>query len=458
MKAIKLLAALLVLTPAAALAADRVKWEPDRPEFKYFTERGSYDEKSWAELAPAEQEKALEDAAEPAAARQQAVAQAYRPMAARWDTAQLRYYSSGLKNSDINAVYLWVGKQEGHELAHKLFTVREAVNKASVSGLGTEDEAALGQYLTPEAIKDLHSMKFASDLARKQAAGIKDKGPASGSSSKLGKLGGASPSKLSAGKLSGLYDKADQSGSPDMGTSAAVIGAGGKPGLQSGKPNATAARTIKYSAPEALQGPAPKSKAWTSDAYGITVETAQGTQAYRKSSEAEAAIRKLPPGSVKKIILYGHGSPGMQTVGDAVYDADGTAALLKDKMAQGGVIQFAGCNTSSIGGATLNPAVGLSMVARRLLYFSLPYFQDRADGIPAAQAREQWEKGWNADLARDTSLGVKGAVVCGYRTFGLVPGRLPGLTKLLGTQEATSPGVVAGKKACYQDGKEVPAP
>jgi hypothetical protein len=98
------------------------------------------------------------------------------------------------------------------------------------------------------------------------------------------------------------------------------------------------------------------------------------------------------------------------------------------------------------------------MVTRRLLYFSIPYFQDRVSGTPAEQAKQQWEKGWNADLARDTSLNLRGAVVCGYRTFGLVPGRLPGVTALMGNQEATTPGYVAGKKACYQDGKEVPAP
>jgi len=98
------------------------------------------------------------------------------------------------------------------------------------------------------------------------------------------------------------------------------------------------------------------------------------------------------------------------------------------------------------------------MAARRLLYFSLPYFQDRMDGVPAAQAREQWENTWNADLSRDTSLQMRGTVVCGYRTFGLVPGRLPGLTRLMGNQEATTPGYVAGKKVCYRDGREVPEP
>ncbi|HAU89173.1 MAG TPA: hypothetical protein DCW72_02755, partial [Elusimicrobia bacterium] len=219
---------------------------------------------------------------------------------------------------------------------------------------------------------------------------------------------------------------------------------------------------VKSSVPAPLPGTAAqkKSTAWTSDAYGITVQVAGRPEplTFRKARDAEAAIRQLPDGSISRITLYGHGSPGMQTVGDDAYDPDSAAAMLKGKMARGGVVQFSGCNTASIGGASVNPAVGISMAARRLLYFSLPYFQDRMDGVPAAQAREQWEKTWNADLSRDTSLQMRGTVVCGYRTFGLVPGRLPGLTRLMGNQEATTPGYVAGKKVCYRDGREVPEP
>lgn len=131
--------------------------------------------------------------------------------------------------------------------------------------------------------------------------------------------------------------------------------------------------------------------------------------------------------------------------------------MLKDKMARGGVVQFSGCNTSSVGSSTLNPAVGFSILARRLLYFSLPYFQDRIHGTPSDEARQLWNRTWNADLARDTSLNLRGTVVCGYRTFGLMPGRLPVVTHIIGNQEATTPGYIAGKKACYQDGREVPA-
>ena len=39
-----------------------------------------------------------------------------------------------------------------------------------------------------------------------------------------------------------------------------------------------------------------------------------------------------------------------------------------------------------------------------------------------------------------------------------VQGRLPGVTAIAGSQEATTPGYIAGKKACFQNGREVPAP
>jgi hypothetical protein len=69
-----------------------------------------------------------------------------------------------------------------------------------------------------------------------------------------------------------------------------------------------------------------------------------------------------------------------------------------------------------------------------------------------------WEDEWNKDLARDTSVKLRDAVVCGNRSFGLVPGRLPGVTKLLGNQETATPGYVLAKKACYLNGQEVEVP
>lgn len=230
-------------------------------------------------------------------------------------------------------------------------------------------------------------------------------------------------------------------------------------------------RPLKYSAPEPKAAPAaPPPLAGGADkaaggeekgtgGHGVTIQVLGSAQplAFRRGADAAAAIRRLPAGSITSIEFYGHGAPGSQFVDpDYSLGSDEAAALLRGKMAPGATLQFTGCNTASIGDRTrLNPAFGLSSITRRLMYFSLPYFQDRLDGRSAEEAREFWEREWNRDLAQETSLQLRGTKVCGYRTFGLVPERLPGLSHLTGRNEATSPGYVAGIKACYINGVEV---
>lgn len=192
--------------------------------------------------------------------------------------------------------------------------------------------------------------------------------------------------------------------------------------------------------------------------HGVTIQVAGSAQplSFRRGADAAAAIRRLPAGSITSIEFYGHGAPGYQTVDpDYSLGSEEAGDLLRGKMAPGATLQFTGCNTASIGDRMrLNPAFGLSSITRRLLYFSLPYFQDRLDGRSAEEAREFWEREWNKDLAQETSLQLRGTKVCGYRTFGLVPERLPGVSHLTGANEATSPGYVAGVKACYINGVE----
>lgn len=450
---------LALALPGAAGALSPVPWNAPEyaSEFKFLQEKGAYDQGTWAALMPELQAKTLAEAGRPAAERAKEIKGYYAEAMKKWDTAKARSYVSGTKAADIKAVRLWLGGENSGALAAKLTLTRDCLKKAA-AGLTGQDALALKPYLLPQAIAELRAAGAASETLREQAAGKTR--PGSASSAALDKFTAAGPSALNADSFSKLYDNLNASGGAPVaaGGTRYAAGSAARNGLVLTSPQQKTA----FMMPEVKAAPAPaeRSAKLTSDAYGITLYTIGSAQprTFRKGADAAAVIRGLPDGSITKVILYGHGSPGMQTVGPEVYDAETTSELLKGKMARGGVVQFSGCNTASIGGPTLNPAVGLSMVARRLLYFSLPYFQDRADGITADQARQQWEKGWNADLALDTSLKVKGAVVCGYRTFGLVPGRLPGVTRLLGNQEATTPGYVAGKKACYRDGREVAAP
>ncbi|MDD5210638.1 MAG: hypothetical protein PHV36_14715 [Elusimicrobiales bacterium] len=459
----------LALAGTSSFALEPVPWNHKdyAAEFKYFQEGAAFTPETWATLAPKGQEIGLLEARQPALERQQAMKNYYAAAMKKWDTPSLRDYTSKTKETDIKAVDLWLGKAKGAAFAKKLAVTSSMLKKARRDGLSKEESLALEPYLQPEAIEELLAVKAAAEALKKQASPKALKGPDSKSTASLNKFAGPDPSKLGADSFAKLYDNMNASGADPVVAGRGQYAAGAAQtgaAVQYTSPQKKAAFEMPEvkSAPAAGTVPAgnAKSTALTSDAYGITVYTngSQQPLTFRKGEEAVAAIRKLPDGSITKIVLYGHGGPGLQTVGSFDVDADEAGRMLKGKMARGGLVQFTGCNTSSIGGATLNPLVGLSMVTRRLLYFSIPYFQDRVSGTPAEQAKQQWEKGWNADLARDTSLNLRGAVVCGYRTFGLVPGRLPGVTALMGNQEATTPGYVAGKKACYQDGKEVPAP
>ena len=451
----------LALAGGYAFAAGPVAWglEDYASEFKLFSETRTFDRDSWGALPAQEQERELTLARDPAAARLAAVRTWHAAAMRKWNTRELKGYTAGIKEKDLQSAELWLGRAAAAELRKKLELVRAMLRKAPVEGLNNNDVLALAPHLTPEAINDLRAMRAAAASAT-LTPGKKGSSPGSASTAALEKFSASLPSGDSAA-VARFFDGSNASGDAAVNFSGAAQAsraqAGGAAAALKAAPAPQVRARVPAPLPQQKSADTAKSSAWTSDAYGYTITAGGRTTTYRDQAAAEAAIRALPNGSVSKIILYGHGSPGMQTVGPATYDSDSTAELLKGKMARGGVIQFSGCNTASIGGATLNPAVGISMVARRLLYFSLPYFQDRADGVPAAQAKEQWEKGWDADLARDTSLGVRGAVVCGYRTFGLVPGRLPGLTRVMGNQEATTPGYVAGKKACYRDGQEVAA-
>ncbi|GEM_PF-3331584 len=281
---------------------------------------------------------------------------------------------------------------------------------------------------------------------------------------------------------------AEMEAPPSPATIADEVPAGGEMGMQdlaefydnagrgSGAPEMDIApsrsQPVKYTAPQPKSVPvtpppvssnkaassgAPEEK--STGAHGVTIHVRGSAEPliFRKGADAAAAIRKLPDGSITYIQFYGHGAPGYQTV-DPAYGlgSEDAGELLKGKMAPGATLQFSGCNTASIGTETrINPAFGLSSITRRILYFSIPYFQDRFDGRSAEEAREFWEDAWNKDLAQDTSLELRGTRVCGYRTFGLVPERLPGVSHLLGREEATSPGYVAGVRACYINGVEV---
>lgn len=189
-----------------------------------------------------------------------------------------------------------------------------------------------------------------------------------------------------------------------------------------------------------------------SDGYGFTFEGAEPQPvSFRQSAPALAYARQAKPGVFSRVIFYGHGAPGYMTVGDWGGDAADIIAIVKGKMGSPSVVDIKGCNTSSIGGMSVNPGRGISGLTRRVLYFSLPYLTgDRSEA-----SREQLENDWDSDLARDVSRGLPGVKVCGFRTFGLVGDRVPVVGTFFGRREATDSDAILGSKACYINAKEV---
>ena len=300
MKNVTLLIALLALTTGLAAAAETAAWDNDRLEFKYFQERGIYTEDSWEELTPDAQEKALEKAEPPAIERREAELADYAALNRKWGLQEADERVRALTGEKIKAVYRWVGNKEGQELSRKVHLVRTMIAKASAEGINNSDALALAPYLRPEAINDMRSMKFAAEIMRKQNAGIKPANPTSRSTVKLDKFIAGAPA-LNSGKLSNLYTGSKVSGDEAVLLSAGALKAGARlPGT--GAPNATSAKTIKYIPPAALaETGRAKSAAWTSDAYGITLETGEGARTFRKSKDAEAAINNCRTARLKRL-------------------------------------------------------------------------------------------------------------------------------------------------------------
>ncbi len=191
-----------------------------------------------------------------------------------------------------------------------------------------------------------------------------------------------------------------------------------------------------------------------SNAYGVTVWVGEKKRPFRQASAAIEYLSRLKGKVVNKIQFYGHGMPGEMSVGPSfVVTSDSVVKHFSEDVKPGGMIELVGCNTAGIGGSSINPAVGISHLARRLMYFSIPYMTTGFD----PGMKKYLEDHWNDNLALATSHALVKAghvdiTVCGYRTFGLVAARIPVIGKY-GDQR--TPGPVGGSQSCYRNGKEL---
>lgn len=312
---------------------------------------------------------------------------------------------------------------------------------------GTGNAAVFGPDRT---VQDIPAGGGRADAVGGEARSRRTSSPAMGTGARgvPGNIAPAAQLPQSQGRPDGIVVPAPGAG----GTASATSTSGGQSGAggQGGAPNdgrvapgkpMTAWERVKDSVKNPM-----------SDAYGFTFEGPEPQPvSFRDHAPAMAYVKKAKPGAFTKVTLYGHGAPGLMTVGSWSGDAGEISYRFKGKMAPGSTLDIKGCNTSSIGGASVNPGRGLSGLTRRVLYFSIPYLSEGRD----PGMREQLENDWDSDLARDTSRGLPGVKVCGLRTFGLVGDRVPLVGSLMGRREATNSDAILGSKACFVDGREV---
>lgn len=189
------------------------------------------------------------------------------------------------------------------------------------------------------------------------------------------------------------------------------------------------------------------------DGYGITVVLSNGVtrRSFRDPLQGKAFLGALPASGAKRVIFYGHGAPGLQSVGDTFFlEAPEVEALLKGKVLPGGRIDLIGCNTASIGERSIEgvnvagmAGYGLASLTRRIMYYSVPHLS--GDDAVAAQ--------WNRDLARETSARIPGVYVTGMRTFAFPLDRLIDLF-VPGGNDPTPSDVIISRQAVYLDGRE----
>ena len=192
---------------------------------------------------------------------------------------------------------------------------------------------------------------------------------------------------------------------------------------------------------------------WRPDGHGVTIEVVgqEDPIAFRYGKNAEAYIRDLPEGSIRDIIFYGHGAPGMIQIENGYpLDAEAIAKLLSGKMTSSGAIHVVGCNTASVGYEGLEDSnvftgagYGLATLTRRLTYFSLPVIVGGAD-------KDVMEEMWNEDLARQVSQSIRDVTVYGQRTFAFPADRL-----VPASTNATPSRWMMSREAAYRNGQTV---
>jgi hypothetical protein len=138
-------------------------------------------------------------------------------------------------------------------------------------------------------------------------------------------------------------------------------------------------------------------------AFGITgkyvASNGADVQFATPYAERKKKIASFPDASIKIIVFYAHGAPGM--IGDD--EVDDLTDMLGKKMMLNGQIHLLGCSTAGIEGHFWNPIGGIGLLMRTIMYHGMP----RIMGDDDIAAR------WSMNLAGDLSRRIPNVYVLG---------------------------------------------
>jgi len=152
----------------------------------------------------------------------------------------------------------------------------------------------------------------------------------------------------------------------------------------------------------------------------------------------KTAISSFPDGSIRIILIYAHGAPGL--IGDD--DADDLTKMLKTKMMQNGQIHLLGCSTAGIEAHLWNPIGGIGLLIRTIMYH----------GLPKIMGDDNVASLWATNLAGDLSGRIPNVYVLGLAGISFPMSRLTTVSEKTDL-EGYAPKALMADRFVYYNGR-----
>lgn len=152
-------------------------------------------------------------------------------------------------------------------------------------------------------------------------------------------------------------------------------------------------------------------------------------------SERRAKIASFPDGSIKIIVIYAHGAPGL--IGDD--DAEDLTKMLKAKMMTNGQIHLLGCSTAGIEGHYWNPIGGIGLLMRTIMYH----------GLMKLAGNDDVASRWATNLAGDLSRSIPNVYVLGLAGISFPLSRITTVSEKTDLEGYTPKALMADRFVYY---------